>query len=146
EPLPGRRAAPESVAALSQPAAFHLLPASPRRGGTPPRRESGSQGRAGHDTTDSFFIRGTSSPGPAYWLARGDPAAPPLAFHPGDFVPRTPLLARSRGPRRPAPLAFHPGDFVPRTPLLARSRGPRRPAPLARLARSRSLASHRQRL
>ena len=29
----------------------------------------------------------------------------------------------------------HPGDFVPRTPLHARSRGPARPAPLAWLAR-----------
>ena len=33
-----------------------------------------------------------------------------------------------------------PGDFVPRTPLHARSRGPRRPAPLAWLARCRSFA------
>ena len=34
----------------------------------------------------------------------------------------------------------HPGDFVPRTPLHARSRGPRRPAPLAWLTRFRSFA------
>jgi hypothetical protein len=34
----------------------------------------------------------------------------------------------------------HPGDFVPRTPLHARSRGPRCPAPLAWLTRSRSFA------
>ena len=70
---------------------------------------------------------------------------------PGDFVPRTPLHARSRGPQRPAPLAWltrsarsrYTGDFVPRTPLHARSRGPQRPAPLAWLTRFRSFALDR---
>src|SRR4051794_26437933 len=53
-------------------------------------------------------------------------------YLPEDFVPRTPLHRRSRGPRpRSAPVArsrgslasITPEDFVPRTPVHPRSRG-----------------------
>ncbi len=83
--------------------------------------------------------------------ARDEKSANPRLGHilPGDFVPRTPLHRRSRGPPGPAPRRWlarsarsrwPPRQCVPRTPLHRRSRGPPGPAPrrwLARSARSR---------
>src|ERR671923_256348 len=63
---------------------------------------------------------GTSSPGPPYTLARGGPT--PRAA-------RVARSLRSLAPDRDACTRAHlsPGDFVPRTPLHARSRGPHAP-------------------